>query len=81
MEVFSLEEDEDVSQLFITQESKGETHEDSILGDQMDFQSPCVGLTSQTNATTGVYEDISDDDFQPFPCSQMDTSEVKDYEE
>ena len=46
MEVFSLEED-DCSQMFITQSSPKRGNDIgnfNILGDEMDFQSPCVSV-------------------------------------
>ena len=73
MEVFSLEDD-DCSQMFITQSSpkrqrisNEEVGNFSILGDEMDFSSPCVSVLSGTN--NPHYSDISDDDFTEIQCS------------
>ena len=70
MEVFSLEDDE-CSQLFITQTSKendeGKLGNSGIILDPMDFSSPCVSVV---NKELMQYSDISDDDFDMIPCSQ-----------
>ena len=71
MSVFSLEED-DCESLFITQSSMNSgnsQNNDGILGDPMDFSSPCASVISRESATQGKYSDISDDDFE-IPCSQ-----------
>ena len=69
MEVFSLEDD-DGNDLFITQESQMDKNNrksegSSILGDPLDFQSPCASLINTH------YSDISDDDLMEIPCSQI----------
>ena len=74
MEVFSLEEDE-CPDLFLTQSSvnvQDNNRNNSILGDGMDFQSPCVSLipAARFDGMASHYEDISDDDFQ-IPSSQQ----------
>ena len=75
MELFSLE-DEEYSQLFITQSSNNSvnvTENDgngSILGDPLDFKSPCVSVLSDQ------YSDISDEEFD-IPSSQMVTSSTQ----
>ena len=72
MEVFSLEED-DCNELFITQSCSGDNNSvnssvndgfSGVLGDPMDFASPCSSLVN------AHYSDISDDDFE-IPSSQM----------
>ena len=70
MEVFSLEED-DCPELFITQsgssdQNNGSINEynDSILGDGLDFKSPCASLVRP------VYSDISEDEDFTMPLSQ-----------
>ena len=72
MDVFSLE-DEDYSQMFITQSSPkrqkvGENLQ--ILGDRSDFSKPLVSLVGAQNADKPQYSDISDDNFLDFPMSQ-----------
>ena len=64
MEVFSLEEDEG-NDLFITQESQNDsaTSVGSILGDGLNFSTPCFSLLDSK------YSDISEDEFE-IPCSQ-----------
>ena len=76
MELFSLEDD-DVPELFITQESNGGVVNDGnngICSHPMDFTLPCVSLRPGVSAPTasGIYSDISDDDDENFqlPCSQ-----------
>lgn len=77
MEVCSLE-DEDYSQLFITQSSPKRNNDkvpkNCIIGEPMDFGSPCVSLLNPDQQPH--YSDISDDDFDMIPCSQkkVDTS-------
>ena len=73
--MFSLEEDENVSELFITQtprinEEKSEITDESsscgILGvDGFDFSMPCSSLINDTTSKSSQYSDISDveDDF------------------
>ena len=75
MDVFSLEE-EDGNEVFLTQKARQDTSVNNygIIGDEMDFSSPCVGLVS----SAAQYSDISDDNFQPIPCfqkGQLDTFE------
>ena len=75
-ELFSLEDD-DLSQFFITQESRGETSEivdksaesgNLFLGkDVNDLTSPVMSVIQKRNMP--VYSDISDDDF-PIEPSQ-----------
>ena len=72
MELFSLEEDE-CPELFITQnssENMNQSGNKSVIGDEMDFQSPCVSLVNVSQRIQNQYSDISDDDFDPFPSSQ-----------
>ena len=72
MDLFSLEDD-DASSLFITQESNGDSNitingdNNSILGDPMDFGSPCASLVGDAKPH---YSDISEDEFEPLPSSQ-----------
>ena len=75
MEIFSLEE-EDSAGLFITQGgivNNDNCGNNSILGDPMDFKSPCVSLVSQPKVNTNAaeYSDISDDDDFEIPSSQV----------
>ena len=76
MDVFSLE-DEEYSDLILTQSSSiSKVSEKSvIMPDPMDFQSPCVSLISKNSME---YSDISDDDFERIPCSQVETKTVGD---
>ena len=72
MATFSLEED-DYNGLFVTQEAnvgvdKGFYGNNGIINDPSDFQSPCASLIGNKQ---NVYSDISDDDFEPFPSSQV----------
>ena len=76
MEMFSLEEEDNVNEIMLTQHSQNVV---SILGNLMDFKSPCVGLTSQPHGGQQIYEDISDDDFFKIPCSQQVSSQATDY--
>ena len=83
MEVYSLEDD-GFSGLFLTQEShesvsiSDNRNHGGIIGDPMDFTSPCVGLTGRNNGSTaGVYEDISDDDDFNIPSSQVPASSTR----
>ena len=74
--MFSLEEDEDVSELFITQtprinEEKSEISDESsscgILGvNGFDFSTPCSSVINDTTSKSSQYSDISDveDDFE-----------------
>ena len=75
MEVFSLEEDDGAS-MFLTQTPvvNRAVQNLGILGDSSDFSSPCVGLVSGE----AKYSDISDDDFEEFPCSQRAFESDKD---
>ena len=69
MEIFSLEDD-DASDLFITQtpsENKNEVVKMGIIDDPMDFTSPCKSLVGDVGQK---YSDISDDDDVLIPCSQ-----------
>ena len=63
MELFSLKDHG--NELFITQESKNDRGVgiDSILGDGLDFASPCMSLLDSK------YSDISEDEFR-IPSSQ-----------
>ena len=73
MELFSLEEDEG-NELFITQtpsEKKDEDKFGGILGDPMDFSSPCKSVIGEGNNTSQQYSDISDDENFDIPSSQM----------
>ena len=74
MEVYSLEED-DCSQLFITQASPKRLENGIVLGDPLDFASPCVSLVSKVDGGMNVYSDISDDDMDAIPCSQTDKNQ------
>ena len=74
MEICSLEDD-DYDGMFITQSSTNTQESvsngnNSILGDPMDFSSPMVTLTPCGGNQSAQYSDISDDDMDPFPCSQ-----------
>ena len=71
MDIFSLEEDEDMGAMFLTQESTNVIERSPILGDPMDFKSQCVGIGRPPNVAAPVYEDISDDDIFDIPCSQQ----------
>ena len=69
MELFSLEDD-DARELFITQtpsQNKGGAELAGLLGDPLDFTTPCKSLIGD-----GIvkYSDISDDDDIVIPCSQ-----------
>ena len=76
MDIFSLE-DEDISSLFITQESSGnveklmensQDEEDGILGIAAgDFSSPCVSLVDRKENYNPEVSDISDDEKQFEP--------------
>ena len=82
MDVFSLE-DEDCSQMFITQSSSNDEQTRgnfSVLGDEFDFSSPCVSLLSGTNANHAQYSDISEDEFEQIPCSQKHQKAPDDHE-
>ena len=73
MDVFSLE-DEDYSQMFITQSSPKRVDlvdSSPILGDGNDFSSPLVSLVPKRNEELPQYSDISDDDFIDLPSSQI----------
>ena len=78
MEVSSLE-DEDYGDMFITQSSSRVNVEEndgtnSILGNEMDFASPCALLINRENVTVSQYSDISDvEDFQ-IPSSQANNT-------
>ena len=69
MDVFSLEDEDNYSGLFITQEVS--QNKWKILGDPSNFGAPLVSLTSKNECATLVYEDISDDDFVDIPSSQV----------
>ena len=69
MDVFSLEED-DCSQMFITQSSPKRAGNETVLGDPLDFASPCVSLVGAEHAQGAQYSDISDEEFVQIPCSQ-----------
>ena len=61
MATFSLEEDE-APELFITQEARNSSQDFvELLGDPLDFQSPCKSLIGQEHGAK--YLDISDDEF------------------
>ena len=68
MDVYSLEDDGD-NNIFITQEPSdvNKSNGFGILGNPMDFSSPCASLIS---CRQEQYSDVSDDDFCPFPSSQ-----------
>ena len=73
MDVFSLEEDE-CSQMFITQNSPKQVQNDgnnSILGDGLDFSSPLASIVKQVPRNEAQYSDISDNDFDQIRCSQQ----------
>ena len=75
MELFSLEDDE-CNELFITQKdsSISEAKIDQngqIFGDPMDFSLPMVTLTPHGECSQTQYSDISDDDFDMIPSSQV----------
>ena len=46
----------------------------------MDFVSPCVSLVSKVDGAMNVYSDISDDDMETIPCSQVAKNENADDE-
>ena len=73
MDICSVE-DEDCSELFTTQNSKGIVSDslDSgpILGDGSNFRAPLISLTPNFNVGGDHYEDISEDDFD-IPSSQV----------
>ena len=57
MDVFSLE-DNNADGLFLTQSvssSVGSVSNAGILGDPLDFQSPCVSLVSKTENENTIY--------------------------
>ena len=60
-----------MSSMFLTQESRNIVNNSPVLGDPMDFQSPCVSLVVQSQGGTSIYEDISDDKLFEIPCSQQ----------
>ena len=75
METFSLE-DEDYGDLFITQSTNDDIDKESecesgILGDPLNFVSPCASVVNTVNVNTNAYSDISDDDDFQFPLSQV----------
>ena len=78
MEVFSLEDDE-YSSLILTQSSSVSEVSDksAILPDPMDFESPCVSLITKSQP---VYSDISENDFEDIPCSQVVAKSQGDYD-
>ena len=70
MELYSLEEDEE-NELFITQtpsESNGVENFGGLIGDPMDFQSPCALLVGNKKPQ---YSDISNEEDFEIPCSQV----------
>ena len=74
MEVFSLEDD-DYGDTFITQTPSSDSNvelsqENQILGDPMDFQSPCLTVLNKDNVVTAQYSDISDTEDFNIPSSQ-----------
>ena len=77
MEMFSLEED-DSNGLFLTQtpsvtsQNEDKVGEFGILGDPLDFTSPCVSLVSSRQ---DQYSDISEDEFVDIPSSQPTTTD------
>ena len=80
MEIYSLEED-DGHELFLTQNSATKDingRKTAILGDGMDFQSPCALLihAADFNIVGSQYKDISDDDFE-IPSSQVSRHEER----
>ena len=73
MEVFSLE-DEDYGDMFITQSSdisNVNSQKSEIIGDPMDFTSPCSSLVTGGNITGNQYSDISDADDFDIPSPQV----------
>ena len=77
MEYFSLEDDEEYNNLFITQTPKENVNgsegseivksneNDSFLGVNVtDFTSPCLSLTTKP-LQSAQYSDISDEEFMP----------------
>ena len=77
-EIFSLEEEEKMSSMFLTQESRRNVNNSPILGDPMNYQSPCVSLVAQSQGAVSVYEDISDDELFKIPCSQQNSQTTSD---
>ena len=73
MEFFSLEDD-DGDELFLTQRSAQDNkvcENVGILGDPMDFSSPCTSIITPPPGQVPVYSDISDvEDFE-VPSSQI----------
>ena len=76
MEVCSLEE-EDTSELFITQKEGNSGQFNANFDLQSGFMGGGSGMQNVESAVTvSQYSDISDDDFE-FPCSQIANSGKK----
>ena len=78
MDLFSLEDNDDCNELFITQSSP--TNDGNIPGNgigitdnPMDFSSPCVSLLPGSGVESAHYSDISEDEFD-IPCSQQSST-------
>ena len=70
-----------MSSMFLTQESRNIVNNSPILGDPMDFKSPCVSIVAQSQGGSAIYEDISDDDLFKIPCSQQNKQPMGDDKE
>lgn len=73
MDTFSLEDD-DARELFITQTPSGEKDGSKLvglLGDPMDFSTPCSSVLKRDGNKSMEYSDISDDEIFDIPCSQQ----------
>ena len=72
MELFSLEDD-DARELFITQTpsvQKDGSGLVGLLGDPMDFSSPCKSVVAETKNNEMEFSDISDAEDFDIPSSQ-----------
>ena len=72
MDTFSLEND-DAKELFITQtpsKEKDGSELIGLLGDPMDFSTPCRSIVGERVNINVDYSNISDDDFFEIPWSQ-----------
>ena len=81
MELFSLEDEEDYGDIFITQSPKvqevgndGNFAKDrKFLGlDRNDFQSPCASILDIADGNAPYYSDISDDEMPPSSQMEVD---------
>ena len=81
MELFSLQEEDDYGDIFITQTPKvqevgneGNSAKDGqFLGlDCDDFQSPCASILDISTGNVPYYSDISDDEMPPSSQMEVD---------